>query len=63
MTWGLDEHLRETIINLRKYGWTYGGIASHLKLTKGQVAGVLWRAGLCKKKEVKRDKSDYSRVA
>lgn len=63
MTWGIDKETQERIIRMRKEGLTYSAIQRLLKLTRGQVAGTLWRAGLCKRKEKRDDKANYPRVA
>jgi transcriptional regulator len=42
---------QKKIIELRKAGYSWQQIRRELKITTGQVAGVLWRAGMCKKKE------------
>lgn len=55
---GLPEELKENIRSLRQHGWSYKRIARHLRVTKGQVAGVVWRAGLCQKKE--ESSADYT---
>lgn len=48
---GLAPEIQNEICLLFKAGRSYKWIAYHLKVTKGQVAGTLWRAGLCKKIE------------
>lgn len=53
---GLHAALRDEIIAQRKhFGRSYKQIAADVGVTKGQVAGVLWRAGLCEKKESNAD--------
>lgn len=44
---GLSDEIKAQICQLFLDGASYKQIASGLKLTKGQVAGVLFRAGLC----------------
>ena len=48
MTRPLPELIQAQIIRLRRRGLTYRAVAWRCKLTKGQVAGVVFRAGLCK---------------
>lgn len=48
---GLSDSTKQAICMLFKQGDSYKGIARKLLVTKGQVAGVLWRAGLCQKRE------------
>lgn len=60
---GLTDTTKAMIVVMRKHGLSYRVIGRELKITKGQVAGVLWRANLCKPKETKHvTLSDY-RVA
>lgn len=49
---GLEQFVKDNIKALFLAGWSYKRIARHLKITKGQVAGVLFRAGLCQKKGI-----------
>lgn len=44
---GTSRNPTEPIVALREAGLTFSAIGTALGLTKGQVAGVLWRAGLC----------------
>jgi DNA-directed RNA polymerase specialized sigma24 family protein len=48
---GLSTTLQQAIIRLRDEGFSYTGVARQLRLTKGQVAGVLFRAGKTRKKK------------
>lgn len=55
MRHGLDEATKENIKSLFLNGWSYRRISNHLRVTKGQVAGVLFRSGLCKRRPVRAD--------
>lgn len=48
---GLLPEVQNDICLAFKAGASYKQIAERLHVTKGQVAGTLWRHGLCKKKE------------
>jgi hypothetical protein len=41
----MDDRLKE-IVAFREAGHSYGSIASRMGLSRGQVSGSLWRAGL-----------------
>jgi IS30 family transposase len=51
MTQGLPYETRREIRELKLAGYSMNQIARKLKLTKGQVAGILWRSGMMRKKD------------